>query len=56
MFGVEGIILGFILIAIGGFLLFFFPGTEEHQPNEFGITAIVLGILFIIIGGILIFL
>ncbi|UCD07198.1 MAG: hypothetical protein JSW41_05230 [Candidatus Aenigmatarchaeota archaeon] len=55
MFGIGGLILGIILILIGLFLTFFFPGTQEHQPPPFGAVGIFLGLILIIIGGILVF-
>ncbi len=56
MFGWLGIGIGILLIVLGGWLVFFFPSTVEHQPEQFGWTAIVLGIVLIIIGGLFVFL
>lgn len=47
--------LGIILILIGLFLAFFFPGTQEHQPPPFGLVGVLLGFILLIIGGILVF-
>jgi hypothetical protein len=55
MFGIIGILVGLLLILIGGFLVFFFPSTAEHQPHPFDITGVVLGFILLIIGGALIF-
>lgn len=55
MFGIIGILVGIVLILIGGFLVFFFPGTAEHQPPPFDVVGVVLGFILIIIGGVLIF-
>ena len=55
MFGILGILVGIVLILIGGFLVFFFPGTEEHQWPPFDIVGVVLGFILIIIGGVLVF-
>lgn len=56
MWGVLGVVAGIILILVGGFLIIFFPGTEEHQPLGFSILGIVMGFAFVIIGCLLIFL
>jgi hypothetical protein len=55
MFGIIGVLVGIVLILIGGFLVFFFPSTAEHQPPPFDVVGVVLGFILIIIGGILIF-
>jgi hypothetical protein len=55
MFGLLGIVVGIILLALGIFLVFFFPNVTEHQPTSMGWTGIVLGFIFIVIGGILLF-
>ncbi len=56
MFGALGIVLGILLILLGGFLVLFFPMTEEHQASEFTKTGVVLGFIFLIIGAFLVFL
>lgn len=56
MLGFLGIVVGILLILIGGFLIFFFPGTEEHQPNSFAWLGILIGFILIAIGVVLIFL
>ncbi len=56
IFGFWGVIIGIILIFIGGFLFFLFPGTAEHQPAEFTVSGIIIGLVLIIVGGLLIFL
>lgn len=55
MFGIGGLILGIILILVGLFLAFLFPGVTMHQTESFGYSGIVLGFILLIIGGILIF-
>lgn len=55
MFGIVGILVGLLLILAGGFLVFFFPSTAEHQPSPFDVVGVVLGFIFIIAGGILVF-
>jgi hypothetical protein len=55
MFGLIGQIIGVIIIIIGGLMLFFLHGPEEHQSGEFGISFIFLGLALIIIGGLLLF-
>lgn len=55
MFGILGILVGIVLILIGGFLVFFFPGAMEHQPPPFDVVGVVLGFILIIAGGVLVF-
>ena len=55
MFGWLGIVLGILLILIGGFMVFFLPTTEKHQPESMAWTGVIVGIVFLIIGGILLF-
>jgi len=50
MFGLLGIAVGILLILVGGFLVFFFPSTKEHQPPPFDLVGVVLGFIFLIIG------
>jgi hypothetical protein len=56
MFGIIGILGGLLLVIIGGFLVFFFPNTFEHQAPPFDTVGVVLGFILLIIGGVLIFL
>jgi len=56
MFGIAGILVGLLLVLVGGFLVFFFPNTMEHQPPPFDTVGVVLGFILLIIGGVLIFL
>jgi len=55
MFGWLGIVVGILLILIGGFLVFFFPNTQEHQPPPFGVVGVVLGLILIVAAVVLIF-
>jgi hypothetical protein len=55
MFGLLGIIFGIILFLVGGFLVIFFPSTEEHQGDTFSIVGILLGFIFLIAGFFLVF-
>ncbi len=55
MFGWIGFLVGIFFILVGGFLVLFFPSTEEHQPDTFAVTGIVLGLILIIAGGVLMF-
>ncbi len=55
MFGMKGIIGGIVLIIIGIFFVFIFPGASSYQPEKFSIVAILLGLILIITGVILIF-
>lgn len=55
MFGILGWLIGGLLLLVGIFLVFFFPGVTEHQPESMGMTGIVLGVILIIIGGVLVF-
>ncbi len=56
MFGFLGALLGILLLAAGVFLVFFFPSTEEHQPEGMSVTGIVMGLIFLVIGFALLFL
>lgn len=56
MWGFLGIVVGILLILIGGFLMFLFPGAPEHQTESFSLVGVVLGFILIVIGGLLIFL
>ncbi len=49
-FGLLGAIIGFLLICLGGFLVFFLHTTEMHQPKEFSLSSIVIGLLFLLFG------
>ena len=51
MFGWIGLLVGILFILLGGFLVVFFPGTQEHQPPPFGVVGVLL-----VLGGVLIFL
>ena len=55
MFGIVGILVGLLLIVMGGFLVFFFPNTGEHQAPPFDVVGVVMGFIFLIIGGLLVF-
>ena len=55
MFGWIGLLVGILFIAVGGFLVLFFPSTQEHQPGPFGVVGVVLGFILIALGGVLIF-
>ena len=55
MFGWIGIIIGILLFLIGGFLVVFFPSTEEHQGNTFGLSGIILGFILLIAAFFLVF-
>jgi hypothetical protein len=55
MFGWIGIIIGILFFLVGGFLVIFFPSSEEHQGDTFSITGIVLGFILLIAGFFLIF-
>jgi hypothetical protein len=55
MFGIGGLILGIILILVGLFMAFLFPGVAIHQTESFGRSGIVMGFILLIIGGILVF-
>ncbi|MBI4020737.1 MAG: hypothetical protein HY369_00675 [Candidatus Aenigmarchaeota archaeon] len=56
MFGLLGIAIGILLGLLGVFLVFFFPGVTEHQPESMSWTGIVIGIFCLIAGAVLIFL
>ena len=56
MFGLAGIAIGVVLIVIGLFMVFLFPGTKEHQPETMSFAGIITGFILLIIGGLLIFL
>ena len=55
MFGWIGIIIGILFFLIGGFLVVFFPSTEEHQGDSFSITGVAIGIILLIAGFFLVF-
>ncbi|MBI4181673.1 MAG: hypothetical protein HY520_01770 [Candidatus Aenigmarchaeota archaeon] len=55
MFGLSGLLAGILLLLAGIFLVFFFPGVTEHQPEADAYTGIVLGIIFLIAGAVLVF-
>lgn len=55
MFGWLGIAIGILFFLIGGFMVFFFPSTEEHQGDNFGITGVVLGLILLIAAFFLVF-
>jgi hypothetical protein len=55
MFGWLGIIIGILLFLIGGFLVVFFPSTEEHQGETFGLTGVILGFILLIAAFFLVF-
>ena len=56
-------IIGVIFIAIGGFLVIFFPGIAGHQEagpkrhsqTSFGLGGIIIGMILIIVGGFMLF-
>jgi len=56
MFGWIGFLVGVLFILIGGFLVIFFPGAEEHQPPPFNVVGVVLGLILLVLGGIFVFL
>ena len=56
IFGFLGAVAGVLLLLAGVFLIFFFPGVSEHQPEEFAHVGIVMGVIFFLFGVILIFL
>ncbi|MCD6591063.1 MAG: hypothetical protein J7K72_03780 [Candidatus Aenigmarchaeota archaeon] len=42
-----------IIIGIGVFLVFFFPGTAKHQDYgyvQFGLSGITVGLILLIVG------
>lgn len=55
MFGWLGIAIGILLFLIGGFLVVFFPSTEEHQGDTFGLTGVILGFILLIAAFFLVF-
>jgi hypothetical protein len=57
MFGLTGIIVGFVMIVIGGALVFFFPSSGAYAPrgDPFTPFVVVVGLGMIIIGAIIIF-
>ncbi|MBU0953331.1 MAG: hypothetical protein KKA90_02840 [Nanoarchaeota archaeon] len=56
LFGLTGGVVGVILLLLGVFLVFFFPGTAEHQGSTFSTTGIILGIIFLMLAGAFFFL
>jgi hypothetical protein len=56
-------IIALVMIAAGGFLVFFFPGISgqqeagagSHPQTNFGVAGIVIGLVLIIAGGFLLF-
>ncbi|MFH1237538.1 MAG: hypothetical protein V1648_04005 [Candidatus Aenigmatarchaeota archaeon] len=56
-------IIALVMIAAGGFLVFFFPGISGQQEagasnypqTNFGLAGIVIGLVLIIAGGFLLF-
>jgi hypothetical protein len=56
MFGPAGFIAGILLVAVGAFLVFFFPTAVTHQPQSMSLTGIVMGIIFLVVGFVLLFL
>lgn len=55
MFGIAGFIAGILLALVGFFLVFLFPGADEHQPAEFARMGIIMGLICFLAAGILIF-
>ena len=55
MFGWLGIAVGILFFLVGGFLVVFFPSTEEHQGDTFSITGIVIGFILLVAGFFLVF-
>ncbi len=56
MFGWLGIIIGILLFLLGGFLVVFFPSSEEHQGDSFSLTGVIMGFIFLIAAFFLVFL
>ncbi len=54
MGGLLSIIIGILLMAFGVFMAFIFPGTTEHQGEDFPIIGIVIGLISFFIGIVLI--
>lgn len=54
-------VIGVVMIAVGGFLVIFFPGVPRHQEGaggqytNFAASGIVLGLILIIVGGFILF-
>ena len=48
MFGWIGTIVGILLLLFAAFLIFFFPGTKEHQSQ--GWEGVVFGFVAGVIG------
>ncbi|MFH1445303.1 MAG: hypothetical protein ABIF08_02365 [Nanoarchaeota archaeon] len=55
MFGWLGLLIGAILLVLGGYMIFFFPGALDYQTKEMATVGVVLGFIFAILGAILIF-
>jgi len=55
MFGWIGIVIGILFFLIGGFLVVFFPSTEEHQGDSFSLTGILIGFILLIVAFFLVF-
>jgi len=54
-------IIGVAMVAVGVFLVVFFPGIPGHQEaagreqSKFGLSGIVIGLVLAIVGGFIIF-
>jgi len=55
-------IIGVAMVAVGVFLVVFFPGIPAHQEvagkgeqSRFGLAGIVIGLVLAIVGGFIIF-
>jgi hypothetical protein len=55
-------IIGVAMVAVGVFLVVFFPGIPGHQEvgmrggqSKFGLAGIVIGLVLAIVGGFIIF-
>ncbi len=56
LFGLLGGLFGVLFLIAGVFLVFFFPGTTEHQTEHFSLVGVVLGFIFLLVAGALLFL
>ena len=46
---------GFIIAAIGFFLMFGFQDTDDYQPRAFSMTALIIGVILLVFGLYLLF-
>ena len=55
MFGWVGFVVGILFIVVGGFLVFFFPASMEHQSDvgsgsNMALSGVVLGLILLVVG------